>query len=601
MSLATRIVLLLISAAFSVLMGIQGISRYVTYHNQTYDLALYARQAWGLVSGVFWDPIVNAHFLGTHCAFVLWPLGQLGRYIGMVPVLLVAQVLAFGLTTLPLAQLAARRFGDAGALCAGALWLAYPNISQVASYEFHPGSLGVLPLALALNALDKSRALGFGLSCFALLLCRADFALLVSALALLALIVGAKSKPLRLTAALTGGLAVAYLVLQFAWLQPTFWPTHSSLDLHFGRWGGSPFGIVRALFLEPSLVAAHFAEPQRLRYLLLILWPLGLLPLAAPLWLLPAAPFIAINLISVFPTSVEMYSHYLTPAVPTLVAASFIGLARVQRALPQQPVASVALCGLLGLVAVANWQLAAFPWSKTFPRDAFRVDTRAYEAARIVAQIPDGASVQAPDALLPHLIARREIYRAPPPERAVDFVVIDVSHRLRYARREDLLRTVEEPMVRRWLARRDFGLIHAEPNFLLFGRGKNPRGGPAARYLGDDPWARRGTALTRCLGVSSAWVQPQGLLLELAVEAPCPSDLALKLVFGGQPERVDLMFDGLLSPALLRDEQVYSWHALQPSERRALREHGLSLGVIRANGAPPEPADPRTRPVVVIQ
>jgi hypothetical protein len=72
-------------------------------------------------------------------------------------------------------------------------------------------------------------------------------------------------------------------------------------------------------------------------------------------------------------------------------------------------------------------------------------------------------------------------------------------------------------------------------------------------------------------------------------------------MFDGQPERVDLMFDGLLSPAQLHDEQVYSWHALQPAERSALREHGLWLGVIRANGAPPEPSDPSSRPVVVIQ
>jgi hypothetical protein len=61
------------------------------------------------------------------------------------------------------------------------------------------------------------------------------------------------------------------------------------------------------------------------------------------------------------------------------------------------------------------------------------------------------------------------------------------------------------------------------------------------------------------------------------------------------------MFDGLLSPSQLRDEQVFSWHALQPSERRAVREHGLWLGVIRSDGAPPEPADPRSRPVAVIQ
>jgi hypothetical protein len=72
-------------------------------------------------------------------------------------------------------------------------------------------------------------------------------------------------------------------------------------------------------------------------------------------------------------------------------------------------------------------------------------------------------------------------------------------------------------------------------------------------------------------------------------------------MFDGQPERVDLMFDGLLSPSQLHDEQVYSWHALQPAERSSLRDHGLWLGVIRANGAPPEPNDPPSRPVVVIQ
>jgi len=601
MSLATRIVLLLVSAAFSVLMGIQGISRYVTYHNQTYDLAMYARQAWGLAHGMYWDPIVNAHFLGTHASFVLWPLGMLGELFGVVPVLLVAQVMAFGLATLPLAQLAARRFGDAGALCAGAVWLAYPNISHVVSYEFHPGSLAVLPLAVALDAIDTSHVLGLALSCLAIMVCRADFALLVIMLAVVALISPRRTRALRAMALFIGAFAGAYLALQFKWILPNFAAARTSYDLHFARWGGSPFGIVRALWNDPALVLSHFAEPARWRYPLLILWPLGFLPLCSPLLLLPALPFLAINLISTFPTSTEMYSHYLTPAVPTLVAAAFQGLAHVHRWLATPPMSSVALSGLLGLGALANWQMSALPWAKTFPDSAFQVDARTYEADRILRQIPPDASVQAPDPLLPHLATRREVYRSAAPEHAVDYVVIDVSHRLRYARREDLLRTTEEPMARRWLARRDFGLVHAEPNYLLFGRGKDPREGPAARYLGEDPLDRRGVTLTRCLGVSSAWVQPQGLLLELVVDAPCPSDLALKLVFDGQPERVDLMFDGLLSPSQLRDELVFSWHPLQPSERRSLREHGLWLGVIRSDGAPPEPADPRSRPVVVIQ
>jgi hypothetical protein len=90
-------------------------------------------------------------------------------------------------------------------------------------------------------------------------------------------------------------------------------------------------------------------------------------------------------------------------------------------------------------------------------------------------------------------------------------------------------------------------------------------------------------------------------MLELAVQAPCPSDLALKILLAGRPERVDLLFDGLLSPAQLRDEQVYSWHALTADEQRTLRERGLSLAAIRANGAPVELGDARARPIPVIQ
>jgi hypothetical protein len=430
------------------------------------------------------------------------------------------------------------------------------------------------------------------------MLCRADFSLLVVLLAVVAWLTPRRTRALRNTALFAGAFAGAYLALQVVWLQPKFFPVPSSNDLHLG----GPFGIVRALSDGPARVwSNHFAEPARLRYLLLILWPLGFLPLCSPLLLLPALPILAINLISTSPASVEMQSHDLTPAVPTLVAAAFQGLAHVHRWLSTPPMSSVALAGLLGLAGLANWQMSALPWARTFPHAAFQHDARSNEATRIVHQIPMAASVQAPDALLPHLSTRREVYRADPPEHAVDYVVIDVSHRLRYAHREELLRTAEEPLVRRWLTRRDFGLVHAEPNYLLFGRGKSPREGPAARYLGGEPQHRQRSTLTRCLGVSSVWVQPQGLLLELVAEAPCPSDLALKLVFEGQPERVDLMFDGLLSPALLRDEQVFSWHALQPAEWRALREHGLWLGVIRSDGAPPEPADPRSRPVAVIQ
>lgn len=611
--MATRLVTWLFCAAFSTLLAIQSLSRFTFYHNRTYDLALYARQAWGLAHDNFWDPIVDAHFLGTHVSVVLWPLGWLGQRWGVVPVLLVVQALAVGLAALPLARFAARRFGDLGALCATVLWFAYPNISQVATYEFHPGTVALLPLACALDALDLRRAGYFALSCLCVLACRADFAMLTSMLALSALAdrrfsrgrhdgkTTARSRSV-MTATTYAVLLVSfgYLAVQYLVLRPRFLASLTSYDLHFARWGGSPLGIVTAAFRAPSLVVDHFSEPKRWLYLPMVLCPLGFLPLLAPRYLLPAVPFIAINLISTFPTTLEMYSHYLSPALPSLIVATFEGLAVLCARTEMAWLANFGVITLFGLGFSANLFGGAYPWCVRFDRSAFAADARTEQARRVVAAIAPHASVQAPDALLPHLIERAAVYRVPPPDDNADFVVLDVTHRARYDGREDLLRTIEEPLVRRWLARRDYGLVLAERDFLVFQRGREPREGPAARYLSGLPVGDYGTALTRCLSVISAWLYPQGLELELAAHAPCPADLALRIGIAQDRPRVDLLFDGLLSPALLRDERVFSWHALTHAERESIVEHGLLLGALRSSGAPPEYGDPIDQPIAVI-
>jgi hypothetical protein len=154
--------------------------------------------------------------------------------------------------------------------------------------------------------------------------------------------------------------------------------------------------------------------------------------------------------------------------------------------------------------------------------------------------------------------------------------------------------------VRAWLARRDYGLVAAEPALLVLARGRDPREGLAARYLTQEIAGDTPLPLTRCLGVLSAWLAPQGLELELAARAPCPADLALRIGTEDVPQRVDLLFDGLLSPAHLRDENVFSWHALSAAERAQIVNRGLRLGALRASGAPPEQGDPISIPVPLI-
>jgi hypothetical protein len=56
---------------------------------------------------------------------------------------------------------------------------------------------------------------------------------------------------------------------------------------------------------------------------------------------------------------------------------------------------------------------------------------------------------------------------------------------------------------------------------------------------------------------------------------------------------VDLLFDGVLSPAHLRaGDIVESRHALSAEERGRILRDGLRVGVLRSSGARPDHGDP---------
>jgi len=139
---------------------------------------------------------------------------------------------------------------------------------------------------------------------------------------------------------------------------------------------------------------------------------------------------------------------------------------------------------------------------------------------------------------------------------------------------------------------------------VLF-RGRPPRGGVARKYLlgsaagsAAGPAAApaaygRGKRLAACLELRSAALEPRAITLELFALGPCASDLAVRLGADLSPKRVDLLFDGLLSPAHLRaGDQLRSRHTLDPAERAAIQLHGLHVGALRSSGARPEPGDP---------
>jgi hypothetical protein len=194
---------------------------------------------------------------------------------------------------------------------------------------------------------------------------------------------------------------------------------------------------------------------------------------------------------------------------------------------------------------------------------------------------------------LPHLAQREAVSRVPPPDRGTEWVVLDITHRERFAQHEDLLRTLEEPLVREWLARDDYGVASIDDQLLVLRRGLSPRAGHARRYFTGFAPANSGRALTACLALRGATLSKHAVVLELVARAPCASDLAIRLGADDSPARVDLLFDGALSPAqLTRGDLLRSTHVLSTGERSAILHRGLHVGVMRADGTRPSQSDP---------
>jgi hypothetical protein len=441
-------------------------------------------------------------------------------------------------------------------------------------------------MAGAFDAIDRGRGRMLLWCCAGAVACRAGLSLQTLLIGWLAL---SGPPSLRRAGRIAAVGSAVYFALWLLWLQPHFGGrAASSMDLHYGLWGGSPVGVLRVLLTDPARVFDHFTEPARLLYPLVVLAPLALLPLFAPRVALAAAPPVLLNLLSEFPTAVEYYSHYLTPALPPLAAAAVYALAGRPTGGRRSGLLALGVAAL-----IASLLAGGLPWSLDFPAQDFRPGPRTAERRAVLSAIDERQSVQAPDPLLPHLAERRRVHRAPPPDRDTQVVVLDLGHRVRHAGSGDLLRTLEEPEARRWLSRDDYGAELAAGHLVLMRRGLSPREGVALRYFQAPPSDVEPVALTDCLSVAGARLRPTAVTLVLLAHGPCPEDLALRLGSEPIPARVDLPFDGLLSPAHLREgDRLRSTHKLGPQERRAIETHGLRVGALRSSGARPRPQDP---------
>jgi uncharacterized membrane protein len=329
-------------------------SNYLFFFTPRFDLGNMIQVVWSTAHGHFLqmsDPTgLKMSRLGAHFDPFLMLLVPLWWLYPSPLMLLAAQALAVASGAFPVFWLARKHLQStrfAAVFVVAYLLYAPTQFNTFAPFGVHAVSFAIPLILYAVWFMDEGRMIAFGLCAGVAATTKEEMAAAVGGLGIwYAIRRGHRTAGFAM---FVSGLALSLII--FESVIPHFAPGRS--DPFAGRYtavGGTPLGIVRSAFTDPTALMHQAATWHHVGYLALIFGPfLGLWALE-PLMLVGALPDLAINLLSSHASQTNVTGHYTAGIAPFIVSASIFGAARLRRK-RYVPIALAAVACLLALIS----------------------------------------------------------------------------------------------------------------------------------------------------------------------------------------------------------------------------------------------------------
>ena len=417
------------AAAYAALFSWLSVLRYRGFSTGRFDLGNMVQAVWSTSQGRLLETtdISGRQFsrLGAHVDPVLVLFAPLWWVWSSPEMLLVAQAVIVATGALPAFWLGRRWLGDDRlALAGAAAYLLYPALQNATLFDFHPVTLAAPLLLFCIWAAEEARWVTLGVCAGLAALTQEQVGLVIAALAVW---LWFRHPEHRRAAVILAAGAVAWVATAVVVIMPAFALQSSNAHIQrYSRLGDGPREIALTFLTRPWEAVAVIATPGRLLYLLAMLLPLLLLPLAAPGLALVGLPQLLINLFAATGPAQTVDYHYAVLLVPVLVASSLLGLAHLRaqrrpdalgRFVAEPRWVAAALVGAVVLSGVFQGPLPLWGWVPGgwggAPRNAFTIDAQAKAMDEAIALIPPDAVVAATNNAGSHLSARRRILLLP--------------------------------------------------------------------------------------------------------------------------------------------------------------------------------------------
>ncbi|WUH93202.1 DUF2079 domain-containing protein [Streptomyces sp. NBC_00433] len=400
----------LLATGFLALYSALSLSRYRRMETMSWDLGIFEQAVRGYAR--LHAPVADLkgpgfNELGDHFSPITALIAPLYRLFPTPVTLLVAQALLFALSVVPVTRTAGRLLGRGRGLALGAAYGLSWGVQRAVDFDFHEIAFAVPLLAFSLAAVLRRRwrtAMGWAVP---LVLVKEDMG---AAVAMIGAVVwlragretmrgpkgGGAVRTWALSLAAFGAVASAWEV---SWLIPAF--------------HGAGYDALTHINGDGTLTS-HVPPITALRTLLWILLPAGgLLALRSPL-LLVVLPTLGWRFLSYYPENWGTAWHYNAVLMPVVFLAAVdraaaIGAAGPGRWTPPWLRSSVRALPavMLGAALALSAQL---PVAGLTHRAAYQVDGPTRAAKRALAEIPNGATVEANVGPLSRLVRRTTVY-----------------------------------------------------------------------------------------------------------------------------------------------------------------------------------------------
>jgi uncharacterized membrane protein len=403
---------------FALVFGTLGVQHHRNFGTWSYDMGIYDQGFW-LVSrgGQSFMTVRGMEFWGHHLNLIV--LAYVPFYwLGAGPSFLyISQAAGLAAGAIPIYLIARDRFLKPwmGFLFA-VVYLMYAPIQWISWANYHPESLVIAPLLFAWWFATQRRWRAMFIALLIALSIREDTALVVIMLGLILAFMyrpGKGEHRDRMMALATVSLGFVWYAVATRLVIPHFNQGKQPfyIQYFYSNYGKDMPAIIETMLRHPNRVIADASQPDRLRFYRDLAFPLGGLPLVAPLALLMAVPQMLASVIGLSPYARSIHYQYTAMMIAPLMIAAIEG----GRVLWRFKIVHVVLpIWLLGCAYMTNIAWSPSPvgdsynaWAQPSPRhDSMR------EALKLV---PNDASVAATYTLLPHLAHREQIYDWPNP------------------------------------------------------------------------------------------------------------------------------------------------------------------------------------------